>query len=46
MFAFFSDVFVNKGLKNFVSGSLNAEFCYLLCYSKKKNHFTILNVDY
>ena len=34
-FCFCSNIFVDNGLKNFVLGSLNAEFCYLPCYSEE-----------
>ena len=35
-FFFFGNIFVNNVLKDFVLGSINAEFCYLPCYSMKK----------
>ena len=35
-FCSFRHIFVNNGLEHFVLGWLNAEFCYLLCYSEKK----------
>ena len=36
LICFFGNVFINNLLKNFVLGSLNAEFCYIPCYSKEK----------
>ena len=38
-FSVFRNIFVNNILKHFVLGLLNAEFCYLPCYSRKKIHF-------
>ena len=32
-FCFFVNILVNNRLKHFLLGSLNAKFCYLLCYS-------------
>ena len=37
-FCFFGNIFLNNGLKHFVLGSLNAEFCYLRWYTKVKIH--------
>ena len=40
---FFCNIFVNNGPKRFVLGSLNAEFCYLPCYSKGKINFQVFH---
>ena len=43
-FCFFVNIFVNNGLKHFVLGSINSEFCCLPFYFKAKIHFSIKHI--
>ena len=46
IFAFFGNIYVNNGLKHFVLGSLNAEFCYLPYYYIRKKLIVRYFINY